>query len=57
MTEVVPQLASFPKERADEFRAVYQNFGADDAKKVKAFEKITRHVCSVDLPPPTPTAL
>jgi len=39
----VPQLNQFDKNLFGELRAIYQNFSEEDARKVKATERITNH--------------
>jgi len=43
LTEVLPQLTEFPKDRADEFRNVYKNFGEAEAVRVITIEAEIRH--------------
>ena len=40
---VLPELADFPTEKFSALRAIYQDFGVEDALKVKATEKVTNH--------------
>eukprot|EP00039_Didymoeca_costata_P000495 m.45830 g.45830 ORF g.45830 m.45830 type:complete len:454 (+) comp10299_c0_seq1:27-1388(+) len=43
LAAVLPQLEQFPKDRFNELRAIYQNFGLSDAKRVKKLESTTNH--------------
>ncbi|MCB9225976.1 MAG: adenylosuccinate lyase [Chitinophagales bacterium] len=39
----IPQLKNFPKAKAKAVKSIYENFGLQDAEKIKATEKITNH--------------
>ncbi len=39
----LPELASFPKEKFADLRALYQNFSLADAERVKEIEAVTNH--------------
>ncbi len=39
----LPQLEDFPMERADEVKAIYEQFTEEDADRIKAIEKTTNH--------------
>jgi len=41
--EGIPQLTSFDRNKFDDLRAVYRNFGQSDAEKIKETEKVTNH--------------
>jgi hypothetical protein len=46
---VVPQLEPVPKAIFESLRSIYRNFSLEDAKKVKATERITNHDVKVRL--------
>lgn len=39
----IPQLKSFPKNKAKDIKSIYENFSLQDAEKIKVTEKITNH--------------
>ena len=39
----LPQLKDFPENRFDELRNVYNNFGLEEAQRIKEIEKVTNH--------------
>lgn len=39
----LPQLKDFPREKFEDLRNIYKNFGEKDAKRVKEIEKTTNH--------------
>jgi adenylosuccinate lyase len=39
----LPQLSSFPKEKYNDLRKLYENFSAEDARQIKEIEKTTNH--------------
>lgn len=39
----LPALASFPKEKFDALRKIYEDFTIDDAQRIKDIEKVTNH--------------
>ena len=43
LVKILPQLADFPKDKVDAFRAVHLEFSAQDAQWVKDQERVTNH--------------
>lgn len=43
MTETIPQLAEFPKDKFEALRDIYRTFGQADAMRVKKIEGVTNH--------------
>lgn len=43
LTYALPELATFPKEKEDQLRELYQNFSEADATAIKTIEKTTNH--------------
>ncbi len=43
LTNALPELASFPKEREEDLRILYKNFNEVDAAGIKEIEKTTNH--------------